>query len=427
MGAFVRVIACAQATAACSMPWGVLTLVVCVVQVNLSTLLTGLGDGSLLCPTSSALGATVARSDAYDRATQDLARVQTDNVKLRAEVDRLNGLLRAEVDRVLPLRTENSALQDQLRRARAQLQRSTSSVLGQLDATTTAAENMQSRAENMQTRTENEHQLRLQRADQQHQQHLAATQQQVQQQVQLHAAAATAQLCNHSDRSAVAQALSAQVTAQLQARVAALEQECKDLRAKLTAAVDSRHSDVPTFAFLCSDGQATMRGDGTDMPGKRWHNIPGASAGHDNYSRPYLEDDAPRWVDIRVRHALRRQFQGFIQQACIITGWDQHATHVFKGNGGKVGAILARMLWYAPDDGTDTHGTFRIDHVLTALLSSMPAQRHLPHMAATNARLAQVLRQVVGPILFNPPAIRDMECDEELFLSYDAGYWSIHH
>ena len=24
-------------------------------------------------------------------------------------------------------------------------------------------------------------------------------------------------------------------------------------------------------------------------------------------------------------------------------------------------------------------------------------------------------------------AIRDMECDEELFLSYDAGYWSIHH
>ena len=72
--------------AACSVPWAVLTPVACIVQVNLSTLLTGLGDGSLLCPTTSALGATVARSDAYDSAMQELARVQTENVNLSAEV-----------------------------------------------------------------------------------------------------------------------------------------------------------------------------------------------------------------------------------------------------------------------------------------------------------------------------------------------------
>ena len=70
--------------AACSVPRTVLTPVACVLQVNLSTLLTGLGGGSLLCPTTSALGATVARSDAYDSAMQELARVQTENVNLRA-------------------------------------------------------------------------------------------------------------------------------------------------------------------------------------------------------------------------------------------------------------------------------------------------------------------------------------------------------
>ena len=56
--------------AACSVPWAVLTPVACIVQVNLSTLLTGLGDGSLLCPTTSALGATVARVHQKPRALQ---------------------------------------------------------------------------------------------------------------------------------------------------------------------------------------------------------------------------------------------------------------------------------------------------------------------------------------------------------------------
>ena len=362
--------------AACSVPWAVLTPVACIVQVNLSTLLTGLGDGSLLCPTTSALGATVARSDAYDSAMQELARVQTENVNLRAEVDCL-----------VHVRAENVSLQAEVRRAREQLKRSTESVLVELDATSAASETMQARAER-------EQQLKLQQAQLQHERNMEAA-----------TAEATAQLCMHSDRTAAAQAHSSQLTAQLQARVAALEQECVVLRANLTDAVERRHSDVPTFDFLCADGQATQRADGTHLCGKRWNNLPGAAKVSDNYSCAYLEEDAPRWVDDRVREALRRQFRDFMQQACIITGWDQRVTHKFMGQGGKVGAVLARMLRYTHEDGTDTHGTFHIDHVLTALLSSMPAQRHLRDLATTNARLARVLRQVVGPIILNPPRL----------------------
>ena len=41
-------------------------------QINLSSFLTGLGDGSLMCPDSSVLGATVARSDDYGRVREAL-------------------------------------------------------------------------------------------------------------------------------------------------------------------------------------------------------------------------------------------------------------------------------------------------------------------------------------------------------------------
>ena len=218
--------------AACSVPWAVLTPVACIVQVNLSTLLTGLGDGSLLCPTTSALGATVARSDAYDSAMQELARVQTENVNLRAEVDCL-----------VHVRAENVSLQAEVRRAREQLKRSTESVLVELDATSAASETMQARAER-------EQQLKLQQAQLQHErtlqhiqlqherhlqdsrlqaQHLERHLQHVRQQAQhleharqqharhtehqdavtaavkAAAADATAQLCMHSDRTAAAQ------------------------------------------------------------------------------------------------------------------------------------------------------------------------------------------------------------------------------
>jgi hypothetical protein len=118
--------------AACSVPWAVLTPVACIAQVNLSTLLTGLGDGSLLCPTTSALGATVARSDAYDSAMQELARVQTENVNLRAEVDCL-----------VHVRAENVSLRAEVHRARQQVKRSTQSVLVELDNMSTASETMQ--------------------------------------------------------------------------------------------------------------------------------------------------------------------------------------------------------------------------------------------------------------------------------------------
>ena len=374
--------------AACSVPWAVLTPVACIVQVNLSTLLTGLGDGSLLCPTTSALGATVARSDAYDSAMQELARVQRENVNLRAEVDCL-----------VHVRAENVSLRAEVHRARQQVKRSTQSVLVELDNMSTASETMQARAEH-------EQQLKLQQSQLQHQRNLDDVRQQAQrleharqQQAKAATAHATAQLCMHSDRTAAAQAHSSQITAQLHARVAALERECFVLRTKLTDAAERRHSDVPTFDFLCADGQATQRADGTHLCGKRWNNLPGAAKVSDNYSCAYLEEDAPRWVDDRVREALRRQFRDFMQQACIITGWDQRVTHKFRGQGGKVGAVLARMLRYTHEDGTDTHGTFHIDHVLTALLSSMPAQRHLRDLATTNARLARVLRQVVGPII----------------------------
>ena len=120
------------------------------VQVNLSTLLTGLGDGSLLCPTTSALGATVARSDAYDSAMQELARVQTENVNLRAEVDCL-----------VHVRAENVSLRAEVHRAREQVKRSAQSVLVELDATSTSCETMQARAEH-------EQQLKLQQSQLQH-------------------------------------------------------------------------------------------------------------------------------------------------------------------------------------------------------------------------------------------------------------------
>ena len=136
--------------AACSVSRTVLTPVACVLQVNLSTLLTGLGDGSLLCPTTSALGATVARSDAYDSAMQELARVQTENVNLRAEVDCL-----------VHVRAENVSLRAEVHRAREQVKRSAQSVLVELDATSTSCETMQARAEH-------EQQLKLQQSQLQH-------------------------------------------------------------------------------------------------------------------------------------------------------------------------------------------------------------------------------------------------------------------
>ena len=266
--------ACAQTALHAVCLGAVLTPVACIVQVNLSTLLTGLGDGSLLCPTTSALGATVARSDAYDSAMQELARVQTENVNLRAEVDCL-----------VHVRAENVSLRAEVHRAHQQVKRSTQSVLVELDNMSTASETMQARAEH-------EQQLKLQQAQLQHERNMEAA-----------TADATAQLCMHSDRTAAAQAHSSQLTAQLQARVAALEQECVVLRVKLTDAVERRHSDVPTFDFLCADGQATQRADGTHLCGKRWNNLPGAAKVSDNYSCAYLEEDAPRWVDDRVREA----------------------------------------------------------------------------------------------------------------------------
>ena len=172
------------------------------------------------------------------------------------------------------VRAENVSLRAEVHRAREQVKRSAQSVLVELHATSTSSETMQARAEH-------EQQLKLQQSQLQHERHLCHIQLQHhrnlddvrqqaqrleharQQQVKAATAEATAQLCMHSDRTAAAQAHSSQLTAQLQARVAALEQECVVLRVKLTDAVERRHdvrlaqrSDSVTGSAAASQAQA---------------------------------------------------------------------------------------------------------------------------------------------------------------------------
>ena len=88
------------------------------------------------------------------------------------------------------------------------------------------------------------------------------------------------------------------------------------------------------------------------------------------------------WVRLELKAAWKR----FVAASTTITGWGSEASRTFRGKGGKSGAILAKLLCYPSEDGSPNHGTLRLESVLTALLTSMPAQTHLARLTEHNSR-----------------------------------------
>ncbi len=325
-------------------------------QINLSSFLTGLGDGSLMCPDSSVLGATVARSDDYGRVREALFHAH-------AHIKDLNSQMAA------------------------------------------AKASHRVAAMNLCTR----HQESIQRQRTRHSQD-------VRDQNTAHTAALTAQQVHHKNdleshrQRAEAALTSAQVTnkaqaakiTQLNGQLATLQKELK----RMQASEDARVNGVISFKDLCSQGQAVEMRDGTVLPGRAWNDIAGASTMEANCHATHLQDSSPIWVHNRVRAHLRKAWLAFKVCALAITGWDTSTTHLFCGKGGKDAAILAKMLCYPTgDDGLPNHGTFKLSSLLTGLLTSMPAQITLRRSCTQNLLLTRVLRKTIGPVIINPPHV----------------------
>ena len=134
-----------------------------------------------------------------------------------------------------------------------------------------------------------------------------------------------------------------------------------------------------------------------------WKQTKGAQAVQDNCDEPWLTEDCALWVHNWVRLELKAAWKRFVAASTTITGWGSEASRTFRGKGGKSGAILAKLLCYPSEDGSPNNGTLRLESVLTALLTSMPAQTHLARLTEHNLRLARVLRETVGPTIVNPP------------------------
>ena len=325
------------------------------VQINLSRFLTGLGDGSLMCPDSSVLGVTVARSDDYDRVRKCL---DVANARINHLVT-ISAAETATQDKAA--KTLCATHQESLQRQRAHH----SQIVHDLNTAHTIA--LRARQEH------HAHDLKSHR-------------------IRAEAALTSAQATN-KNQAAVSLA---QIT-HLNEQLATLKMEVKRLKPS---------DDALSFQALCLQGQAVMMADGAVLPGLAWKDIPGASTMEANCHTTHLQDSSPTWVHNRVRAHLREAWLAFKVLAVAITGWDTTTTKIFCGKGGKDAAILSKMLCYPTGaDGVHNHGTFKLSSLLTGLLTSMPAQLNLRRLCTQNLLLARVLRKTIGPVIINPPHV----------------------
>lgn len=366
------------------------------VQVNVSQLLTGLGDGSLLGP-HSALASTVQRSDLLENVKRQLSQELESKAKLLTELHRVQAHLQQ--------------VTEQLRHSQNEVQRLT----WQQDADALAAQIAKEESTRGQQSTQHlqqrnfAHELqRLQinqeQINKQHQEKVLNLQQQLktadEQRRQLEN---TLQRDAHAASFHTAQFGKSQCMVDEQrTQISVLTKQLHTLQKSI--AFLQRDQDVPSFETLCTQGRAVQLTTGEVLPGNSWDQVAGAQSLAENCSDSHLLYSHPEWVHTRARKELRRIWMQFKERAIKITGWDIRSTSMFTHSGGKDAAILAHMLCYHQrKDSAPNHGTFRLASLLTGLLTSMPAKLQLQELASHNVQLARVLRTTIGPVLMNPP------------------------